>query len=339
MTHGVGQWHPADVFAAQRHHHPVLAAVCGVGSVDPEPGCQHPVIGGRRATTLHVAQDGDAHFLADPLFHFHRQLLGDAGEALVAELIHPAAAQLHRPLDGFGALGDHADEVRRTGLKALLDHAAHLLHVIGLLRDQRHMRTGGQPRVQCDPAGVATHHLNQHHPLMRLRGAVQTVNGLGGDLQSGVVAECHVGAVDVVVDGLGHPDHRNALLVEPVRGGQGALAADRDQHVDPVVLQRLFDIGQTGAQFLRVGPGGAEHGAALGQQSLVAVVVVELDAPVLQQAPPAVLESDHRGVVAGVAGPHHGADDGIEAGAVAAAGEDSDTHRFYLTASAPAMER
>ena len=201
------------------------------------------------------------------------------------------------------------------------------------------MRPGGQSGVQGDPAGVPAHHLNQHHPLMGLRGAVQAVDGLGGDLQRGVMAEGHIGAVDIVIDGLGNPDNRNALLVEPVRSGQCSFAADRDQHVDPVVLQRLFDIGQTGTQFLRVGPGSAEHGAALGQQSLVAVVVVELDAPVLQQAPPAVLESDHRGVVAGVAGPHHGADDGIEAGAVAAAGEDSDTHGLHLTASTPAMER
>ena len=311
----------------------------GVGGIDPEPGGQHPVVGGRRAATLHVAQDGDAHLLADPLLDLKSQLLGDPGKTLMTELVHTAAAQLHRALDGFGALGHHADEVRLALLEALLDHPAHLLHVIGLLRDECHMRPGCQPRVQRDPAGVAAHHLDQHHPLVGFRGAVQAVDGLGGDLQCGVVAECHIGAVDIVIDGLGHPDNRHTLLVEPVRGRQGSLATDRDQHVDPVVLQGLLDIGQTGAQFLRVGPGGSEHGAALGQQPLVAVVVVELDAPVLQQPPPAVEETDHRGVVAGITGPDDGADDGIEAGAIAAAGENSDTHGVHLTASAPAMER
>lgn len=41
---GVRQRHPADVLAPQRHHHPVLAGMRGVGGVDPEAGGEHAVV-------------------------------------------------------------------------------------------------------------------------------------------------------------------------------------------------------------------------------------------------------------------------------------------------------
>ena len=73
----------------------------GVGGVDAEPGGQHPVIGGRRATALDAAQDGDADLLADALLDLVGQLLGDSGEPLVAELVDSAVAHLHRALGGW----------------------------------------------------------------------------------------------------------------------------------------------------------------------------------------------------------------------------------------------
>ena len=177
---------------------------------------------------------------------------------------------------------------------------------------------------------MSAHHLDEHHALVRLGGAVQPVDGLGGHLQRGVVSECHIGAVDVVVDGLRHPDHRHVLLGQPVRGGQRALAADRDQHVDAVVLERLLDLVQTGPQLVRVDAGGAEHGAALGEQPVVAVVVLQLHPPVFEQAAPPVQESDDRRSVAHVAGTHHRPDDRIQARTVAASGENSDPHAPIL---------
>ena len=192
------------------------------------------------------------------------------------------------------------------------------------------MRAGGQPGVQRDPSGVAAHHLDEHHPLMRLRGAVQPVDGLGGDLQRRVVAERDVGAVDVVVDGLRNADHRDVLLRQPVRRRQRALAADRDQHVDAVVLQRLLDLVEAGAQLVGVDASGAQHGAALGEQPIVAVVVGQLDAPVLEQTAPAVEEPDDRRAVPDVGRPHDGPDHGIQARTVAAAGEHSDPHLLIL---------
>ena len=46
--------------------------------------------------------------------------------------------------------------------------------------------------------------------------------------------------------------------------------------------------------FSGLNPRGAEHGSTLGQQPVVAVIVGQLDASVLQQAAPSVLEADDR---------------------------------------------
>jgi hypothetical protein len=61
--------------------------------------------------------------------------------------------------------------------------------------------------------------------------------------------------------------------------------------------------------------------------------MVQLDAPVLQQPVPAVLESDDLRPVPGVAGADDRTDNRIEAGAVATAGQNSDAHDLHLTRS------
>jgi hypothetical protein len=168
----------------------------------------------------------------------------------------------------------------------------------------RHVGTGRQAGIQCDPSGVAAHHLDQHHSLMGFGGAVQPVDGLAGDGQRGVMPECHIGAIDVVVDRLRHADYRDVLLGQPMRGRERAFATDRDEHVDAVVVQRLLDLVEPGAQLLRVNSGGTQHGPALGQQAVIAVIVGQVDASVLKQSTPPVLEADDRRAVSHVAGPH-----------------------------------
>ena len=92
----------------------------GVGGVHAEAGGQHTVEGRRRAAALHVPEHGDPHFLVDPLLDLEPELLRDAGEPLVPELVDAALAQLHRALGGLGAFGHHADEVRIAAHEALL---------------------------------------------------------------------------------------------------------------------------------------------------------------------------------------------------------------------------
>ena len=66
------------------------------------------------------------------------------------------------------------------------------------------------PLMHGDPAGVAAHHLDDHHAVVRLGGRVQAVDRLGADRDGRVEAEGVVGAGEVVVDRLRDADDRRS---------------------------------------------------------------------------------------------------------------------------------
>ena len=157
-----------------------------------------------------------------------------------------------------------------------------------------HVGAAGEPGVEGDPAGVAAHHLDDHHAVVRLGRRVQAVDRVGGDLHRGVEAERHVGPAEVVVDRLRHADHRQAVLaVEPRRGAERVLAADRDQ---PVEVERLHVLAHAlGAVVVleRVGSRRAQDRAAA-RQDPARRLDRQLLVGVLERAAPAVAEADDR---------------------------------------------
>ena len=68
---------------------------------------------------------------------------------------------------------------------------------------------------------------------------VQPVDGVGGEADRAVEPEGAVGLDDVVVDGLGNADERNAPLVKLVGDRQRAVAADDDERVEAEIVKRL----------------------------------------------------------------------------------------------------
>jgi hypothetical protein len=74
--------------------------------------------------------------------------------------------------------------------------------------------TSAPPAVRChrDPAGVAAHHLDHHHAVVRLGGRVQPVDRLGTDRDRSVEAEGVVRRREVVVDRLRDADHGQLVL-------------------------------------------------------------------------------------------------------------------------------
>ena len=185
----------------------------------------------------------------------------------------------------------------------------------------------GDARPRGDVAGVAAHDLDDHHPVVRLGGGVQPVDGLGGDLHRGVEAEGELGARQVVVDGLRHADDLHAELVELVGHAEGVLAADGDEGVDAEVARGWPCTASTPPSILNglvrdepsiVPPRGSDapHG-----------LDVERPGVAVDDAPPAVEEADELVAVGALAladdRPHHG----VEAGAVTAAGQHRDAHR------------
>ena len=230
------------------------------------------------------------------------------------------------------AFGDDDDAEARAQLVAVADALRDLLQVVGDLGNQDDVGATGDAAVQGDPAGVAAHDFDDHDAAMRFGRRVQPIDRVGREADGGVEAETARRADDVVVDGLRHADERNAFLVELVRDGQRAVAADAHERVELHLAEHLdHAIGVVEGALRRddrrekrvAGVHGAEHRAAETQDA--GHVARAEDARLLRIDQPveAVLETDD--LNAGVARRlDDGADDGVQTWSVTTAGEHSD---------------
>ena len=228
------------------------------------------------------------------------------------------------------ALADDDDRERLPARVPALDLVAALLDRDRLLGDQDHVRAAGDPAHDRDPAGVPAHHLDDHHAVVRLRGRVQPVDRLGRDRDRGVEAERVVRRREVVVDRLRHADDRELVLaVEPRRDAERVLAADRDQRVEPC-RSKVSSTRSTPPSILYgfvrvvpmiVPPRGRIPEISRGPSGSTRSV----DEPA-----PALAHGEHL-VAAVERAPRHRADDGVQPGAVAPAGEDPDPPRHART--------
>ena len=222
------------------------------------------------------------------------------------------------------ALGHHDDgEGAPTGVAAL-DVLGHAVEVRRDLRHQDDVRAACDARVGGDPPHVPPHHLADDDALVALRRGVQPVDGVRGDHHRGVEAEGEVGGVDVVVDGLGHADDRQALLVHARGGRERPLAADGDDGADAVALHRALHPLQAVLHLEGVDAAGAEDGAAAVQDA-ARRLAGEPEVVILQQALPPVAQAHHLEAVLR-APAHHGANDGIESRAIPSTGEHGYFH-------------
>jgi hypothetical protein len=157
--------------------------------------------------------------------------------------------------------------------------------------------------------------------VVALRGGVEAVDGLAHDVHRGVEPERVVGAAQVVVDRLGDADHGQARGVELARGRERALAAGHDEGVEAEPLDVAFEPLPVLDAAQRVDPRGAEDGASLGEDADDRVgrqgLHVALDEP-----QPAVADAQDLDTPA-LGAAHHRADDGVEAGAIAASRQDA----------------
>ena len=115
------------------------------------------------------------------------------------------------PLRRYRALRHDHDRELRTLVVAPTDMPGDLLDVEGYLGDQDRLGGRGEASEESDPTRVAAHQLDNHDPLVRGRGRVQLVDGVGGGLHRGVEAEGDRCRLEVVVDRLRHSDHAETL--------------------------------------------------------------------------------------------------------------------------------
>ncbi len=198
--------------------------------------------------------------------------------------------------------------------------------------------------MQRDPPCVAPHQLHHHHPVVALSGGMQLVDRLGGGGDRAVEAEGDQRAGHVVVDGLRHADHRQALGPEIVGDPEAAVAADGHERVEAARAEGgdevigAVHLGHRAVR-LRGGPaegiaavGGPEDGAAEVGDAADGGGVEGHDAVVAQQ--PAEPATDPVALPAAlVRGQHDGPDDGVEPRGVAAARGNCDPHGGQARAS------
>lgn len=190
--------------------------------------------------------------------------------------------------------------------------------------------------MECEPAGVSSHDLDDHDAVVACGGGVDSVERFGGDGDGGLEAEGDVRSPEVVVDGFGYADAVDALIGEWFGAGHGAVASDDDECFDAVDLEvGQADIGDIFEADGAVGVladgillwvclvGGAEDGAAHGED-VGDIVGGEWSDAVFDEAEESVFDAeDFDAVVDGVFG--DGSDDGVEPRAVASSGEDADS--------------
>ena len=240
--------------------------------------------------------------------------------------------QRERPASWKRPLGDHDDAEMRAPSIALAQPLGDDADVEGNLRDQDGVGAARDARVERNPSGVAAHHFDDHDALVRFGGRVQAIDRVGREVDGRVEPEAVRGADDVVVDRLWHADDGDAALAELVCDREGAVAADHDQRVEPDLVKHLADAIRVVVRAVRrrhqlmkriAAIDGAEDGAAEPQDARHVARRQHARAIRLEEAVEAVFEADALDAAVG-RGLDDGADDGVQAGRVAAAGEDAD---------------
>ena len=148
-------------------------------------------------------------------------------------------------------------------------------------------------------------------------------------------AEGHIGAVDVIVDGLGQADDVQPLLTEQVCGLVGAVAAQTQQAVQlggaVVFLHRgnlVHLVVLNHAHFFEGGALGAQNGSAYGQNA-GKFIRGHLTVVAVDQAVIAVHNANDLNFIAHpvIQRLGHAAQGSVQAGAVAARSQDTNTNR------------
>ena len=174
-----------------------------------------------------------------------------------------------------------------------------------------------------------SHDLDDDDAMVAVGGTVEAVDGVGGDAERGIEAEGGVGHADVIVYRLWQRDDVEPLLRQLQRVLLRAAATKADQHVEVVAMVVLDDqIGHVlclagDLHLVRLVPAGAENRAADGENA-GQHAAAEIDAAVLHQSAKAVAKADDPHAEGFLRGLADAANGGIESGAVAAGGEDSD---------------
>jgi glycerol kinase len=249
----------------------------------------------------------------------------DATETFVAVLIDLRLLDIKRAFFREGPFGDNHNGRIRPTFMAADERLANLADVEGLFGHQGDRGPAGDPGPGGDVAYVAPHDLNDHYAVVRFGCGVESVDRIRGDLDSRVEAEGAFGAINVVIDCLGHADERNAFLINTSRSRKGSLATDHDERIDLAPSHRGTHSVHTISKHEGLISARSDDCAAT-RQNAAAIRNRELHASIVEQPTPAVEEAEDLGVEFALGLSNDCTNHGIETRTVTAAGEDTNSH-------------
>ena len=181
-----------------------------------------------------MSQDDLAGFDPGALFDVPRE---DGADGALVEADVPESVTVHgglrlEPIDDCGFRYD--DENVRVAGRAMALHRSHDLLARNLnLRNDDEVGPASEAAVRGDPARVPTHRLDHDDAMVRARRRAQAIERVRDHRDRSVETDAVIRFGKVVVNGLRHTDHADALLVQPLRDSERVVATDRDERVDP----------------------------------------------------------------------------------------------------------
>ena len=337
------EWVVADLVPVHADRLSVVLIADELGGMHAKARGEHAVVGAGGAAALDVAGHNGAGLDAD-----HRlQLLGDArGNAAEARLRAGLRALLFLHVGlcaGHCALGHGEDGEVLAAARAGFDRRGDLFDVIGDFGHQQDVRPARDTGVERQPAGLVAHNLDDHAAPVAGGGGMDAVDDVRGDVHGRMEAERHIGHPDVVVDRLGQADDVEPFLAEQVGGLVRAVAAQAYEAVELHALVvflhglDLVDVVLADDAHVAVGRALGAQDRAAQRQNAGKLLAAHGAVVALNQAAVAILNADDLGVEHGIRGARNAANGGVEARAIAAAGQDADSSLHLMIHLPPSL--
>src|SRR2546423_5988365 len=163
----------------------------------------------------------------------------DKADSAITVFAFLAVSHDHLAITRFRAFRHDDDRGFISTIGAQLERGANLVVFERNFGDQNDVRAAGNPPMQRDPPGVASHYFQNHDALMTGRGRVQRIDRIHYGCDRGIKTESHRRRFEVVVDRFGNADAIDAALLQLKGCCHRPVAADDNESVDSEGLQHL----------------------------------------------------------------------------------------------------
>src|SRR5437763_7006243 len=190
-----------------------------IDSPESIAGGKHAVKGCGGPAALNVSQNYGPGLESGAALQFLSKSIGNSAQPYMAELIFFSAHNTRPVLAGgeLCAFGyNHNAEITPPAVTHA-DFRSNFVDIERLLGNQDHIRAPGYAAVNCNPSRIASHDLNHHHTIVRLRRGMYPVDGFGNDIDCRVEAKCAICARKIVIDGLRNSHHFHSAIKELCR--------------------------------------------------------------------------------------------------------------------------